>query len=82
MSIHLLKYSKTVRVSKDSLRLTGLYQQKCQPQLCRHPLALAIALAISVLPISANAIENTSQNAAEKNVDSLANTSAQAMPNV
>ena len=82
MSIYLLKSSKTVRVSKDSLPLTGLYQQKCQPQLCRHPLALAIALSISVLPISANAIENTSQNAAEKNVDSLANTSAQAMPNV
>ena len=82
MSIYLLKSSKTVRVSKDSLPLTGLYQQKCQPQLCRHPLALAIALSISVLPISANAIENTSQNAAEKNVDSLVNTSAQAMPNV
>ncbi len=82
MSIYLSKSSKTVRVSKDYLSFTGLYQQKCQPQLCRHPLALAIALAISVLPISANAIENTSQNAAEKNVYSLANTSAQAMPNV
>lgn len=79
MSIYLSKPCKSYPVSKHSSDFANSYQYKSRPQLCRHPLAFAIALTTAVLPMSANAIDNAIDDTAK---NSLANTGVQDMPNV